>query len=134
MVAQRNGDEKTEYFNKNIFTYNGNFTLGNLFIPWGVLCGTLAMQAGLTPFQGQLTSLLIFAGAAQLSGIALLGAGGSWSALINSTLMIGCRHFLYFATFRNEIIKLSLIKRLFFAFVLTDEMFVGYILDRREVK
>ncbi|MDG6882476.1 Inner membrane protein YgaZ [Phocoenobacter uteri] len=93
-------------------------------IPWGILCGTLAMQAGLTPLQGQLTSLLIFAGAAQLSGIALLGAGGTWSALINSTAMIGARHLLYSATFHSEIVKLPLIKRIIFAFLLTDEMFV----------
>ncbi len=93
-------------------------------IPWGILCGTLAIQSGLTPFQGQMMSLIVSAGAAQLSGIAILGAGGSWSGLINSTAMIGCRHFLYSATFRNEIVKLPLIKRLLFAFVLTDEMFV----------
>ncbi len=93
-------------------------------IPWGILCGTLAMQAGLTPLQGQLTSLLIFAGAAQLSGIALLGAGGTWSALINSTAMIGARHLLYSATLHSEIVKLPLIKRVIFAFLLTDEMFV----------
>ncbi|MDP8080001.1 AzlC family ABC transporter permease [Phocoenobacter skyensis] len=116
--------------NKQSFLFKGiSATLASLplaisCIPWGVLCGTLSIQAGLSNIQAQMMSLCIFAGAAQLSGIAILGAGGSWLALINSTVMIGSRHLLYSATYHSEIVKLPLIKRIFFAFLLTDEMFV----------
>ncbi len=92
-------------------------------IPWGILCGTLSIEAGLTNFQAQLMSLLVFAGAAQLAGIAILGVGGSWLSLINSTTMISVRHVLYSATYKEEISKLPFIKRVVFAFLLTDEMF-----------
>ncbi len=92
-------------------------------IPWGILCGSLAIEAGLSAWQAQLMSLLIFAGAAQLSGINLIGVGTSLTGLLNSTLMISSRHLLYSATYAKEIRHLSLPKRVLFAFLLTDEMF-----------
>ncbi len=92
--------------------------------PWGILCGTLSIEAGLSGFQAQLMSLLIFAGAAQLSGIAIFGAGGSWITLINSTSMITAQHLLYSASYKSVIRSLPLYKRLLFAFVLTDELFL----------
>lgn len=92
-------------------------------IPWGILCGTLSIEAGLTNLQAQLMSLLVFAGAAQLSGIAILGAGGSWLSLINTTTMISIRHVLYSASYQDEVRRLPFLKRVLFAFLLTDEMF-----------
>lgn len=92
-------------------------------IPWGILCGTLSIEAGLTNLQAQLMSLLVFAGAAQLSGIAILGAGGSWLSLINTTTMISVRHVLYSASYQDEVRRLPFLKRVLFAFLLTDEMF-----------
>ncbi len=92
-------------------------------IPWGVLCGSLAIEAGLSAWQAQLMSLLIFAGAAQLSGVNLIGTGTTLSGLLNSTVMISSRHLLYSAAFEKNIRHLSLPKRVLFAFLLTDEMF-----------
>ncbi|PIE46194.1 MAG: branched-chain amino acid ABC transporter permease [Gammaproteobacteria bacterium] len=92
-------------------------------IPWGILCGSLAIEAGLSAWQAQLMSLLIFAGAAQLSGVNLIGTGTTLSGLLNSTLMISSRHLLYSAAFEKDIRHLSLPKRILFAFLLTDEMF-----------
>lgn len=92
-------------------------------IPWGILCGSLAIEAGLSAWQAQLMSLLVFAGAAQLSGVNLIGAGTTLSGLLNSTAMISSRHLLYSAAFEKDIRHLSLPKRLLFAFLLTDEMF-----------
>ncbi|MBR0572655.1 MULTISPECIES: AzlC family ABC transporter permease [Pasteurellaceae] len=116
--------KKEQQFSRNISAILAVLPLALSCVPWGILCGTLSIQAGLSNIQAQMMSLCIFAGAAQLSGIAILGAGGSWLALINSTVMIGSRHLLYSATYHNEIVKLPLIKRVFFAFLLTDEMFV----------
>lgn len=91
--------------------------------PWGILCGTLCIESGLTPFQAQLMSLAVFAGAAQLAGVAIFGAGGSWMALLNSTSMISVRHVLYSAAYKDDVSPLPLWKRILFAFLLTDEMF-----------
>ena len=41
-------------------------------IPWGILCGSLAIQNGFTPFETQAMSLLVFAGSAQLVAIELI--------------------------------------------------------------
>ncbi len=92
-------------------------------IPWGILCGSLAIEAGMSAWQAQLMSLLVFAGAAQLSASNLIGAGVALPSLLNSTLMISARHLLYSATYAKHIRHLPLIKRAAFAFFLTDEMF-----------
>lgn len=92
-------------------------------VPWGILCGSLAIKAGLTPWQAQLMSLLVFAGAAQLASITLLGAGGILSSIFSSTFVISARHLLYSAVFQEHIRKLPWWQRCCTAFFLTDEMF-----------
>lgn len=92
-------------------------------IPWGMLTGALAIQAGFTPVQAMFMSVFMFAGAAQLSAITLTNAGASWGAIFGSTFVISARHLLYSVVFREYVIKLPLQWRLLIAFVLTDEMF-----------
>jgi len=92
-------------------------------VPWGVLTGALAIQIGLTPLQGQLMSLLTFAGAAQLSAMTLMSASASPGSILASTFVISARHLLYSVTFRSRVLMLPLRWRIAIAFVLTDEMF-----------
>ena len=92
-------------------------------IPWGILTGALAIQIGLSPLQGQMMSLLVFAGAAQLSAMTLMAGGASSGALFTSTMVISARHLLYSVTFREHVSNLPLRWRILIAFVLTDEMF-----------
>ncbi|WP_047044917.1 AzlC family ABC transporter permease [Vibrio mexicanus] len=91
--------------------------------PWGVLCGSIAIQVGLTSLQAQLMSLLVFAGAAQLSSLSLVGAASGYLPILSSTFVISSRHLLYSAVFQNRIRTLPWYKRVGFAFFLTDEMF-----------
>ena len=99
------------------------FPLCLAVIPWGVLCGSLAIQAGLSPLQAQAMSLFVFAGAAQLAGISLFSVMSPTLPILSSTFVIGSRHLLYSAVFQTHILKLSWFKRMAFAFFLTDEMF-----------
>ncbi|WP_125561048.1 AzlC family ABC transporter permease [Pseudoalteromonas rubra] len=92
-------------------------------IPWGVLCGSLAIQVGLSPLQSQLMSLMVFAGAAQLSALTLVSVGGGIAATLGSTAVISSRHLLYSATFRHDAQGLPLHHKILMAFLLTDEMF-----------
>jgi len=92
-------------------------------IPWGILTGALAIQVGLSPLQGQLMSLLVFAGAAQLSAITLIAGGASFGAIYGSTFVISARHLLYSVTLRENVLSLPFRWRFAIAFVLTDEMF-----------
>jgi 4-azaleucine resistance transporter AzlC len=99
------------------------FPLALAVVPWGVLCGSLAINIGLTPLQAQLMSLLVFAGAAQLAALTILGAVGPLSSIYSSTFVISSRHLLYSAVFRDHVRKSSLGLRCSIAFFLTDEMF-----------
>ena len=92
-------------------------------IPWGILTGALAIKIGLTPLYAQLLSLLVFAGAAQLSAMTLMSGGASTLAIFGTTLVISARHLLYSIVFREHVMRLPLRWRLMIAFVLTDEMF-----------
>lgn len=92
-------------------------------IPWGMLTGALAIQAGFSPLEAQLLSLLVFAGAAQLSTITLFASGAGSSAIVSSVFVISSRHLLYSVVFRQHVMQLPMRWRLALAFVLTDEMF-----------
>lgn len=99
-------------------------------IPWGILCGALALQVGLSPLQAQLMSLLVYAGAAQLSATTLFGAGTPLLPIMGSTFVIISQHLLYGFTFRRDVLPLSLRWRASLAFFLTDEMFAVALKDR----
>jgi 4-azaleucine resistance transporter AzlC len=92
-------------------------------LPWGLLTGAIAVQIGLTPLQGQLMSLLVFAGAAQLSAMTLMAGAASPGAIFGSTFVISSRHLLYSIVFREHVLALPLRWRLALGFLLTDEMF-----------
>lgn len=92
-------------------------------IPWGILTGAIAIQVGMTPLQAQLMSLLVFAGAAQLSGMSMMAAATPLMPMFASTFVISSRHLLYSVVFRQYVMHLPLHRRLLIGFVLTDEMF-----------
>ena len=92
-------------------------------IPWGVLTGAIAIQIGLTVWQSQAMSLLVFAGAAQLSSMTLMANAASPLSIFGTTFVISSRHLLYSITFRQHVTDLSFAQRCLTAFVLTDEMF-----------
>lgn len=92
-------------------------------IPWGILAGSLAVEAGLVDIQAQSVSLLVFAGSVQLVGMGLIKAGASITTLLLTTLFLTSRHLLYSATLRTRISHYPVHKRLILGFLLTDELF-----------
>lgn len=92
-------------------------------MPWGVLVGSLAMQQNFSPVDAQLLSLLVFAGAAQLVAIELIGQNASLLTLMLTIFVISSRHFLYGLALREKLKKLPNKQRLASGFVLTDELF-----------
>ncbi|GAB3112060.1 AzlC family ABC transporter permease [Aestuariicella hydrocarbonica] len=92
-------------------------------IPWGLLTGSLAIEAGLSPWQAQCMSLLVFAGAAQLASLNMVQIGSPLAAILSTTFVISSRHLLYSAVYRNFALQLKRHQRYLLAFVLTDEMF-----------
>ncbi|KPV96128.1 MAG: AzlC family ABC transporter permease [Pseudoalteromonas spongiae] len=92
-------------------------------IPWGILCGSLAVQSGFSPLEAQLMSLLVFAGSAQLVAIELIAGNASLITILVTTFIISARHFLYGLSVRHRLIDKPLKWRLGLGFLLTDELF-----------
>lgn len=92
-------------------------------IPWGILAGSLALDAGLNPFESQAMSAIVFAGAAQLVAVGMIKAGLGLGSILITTLLITSRHFLYSMAMRPHISPLPLKWRLILGFLLTDELF-----------
>jgi predicted branched-subunit amino acid permease len=99
------------------------FPLSLAVIPWGILCGSLAIEFGLTAIESQLMSLLVFAGAVQLASLGVIAISGLVPSLFSTTFIISSRHLLYSAVFREDVRKLPTPWRMMIAFFLTDEMF-----------
>lgn len=92
-------------------------------IPWGILAGSMAVQAGLTFAQSLGMSAIIFAGAAQLVTLGLLLSGGSVLTIVVSVFFITSQHLLYGLTLRETVARMALRYRLPVGYLLCDELF-----------
>ena len=92
-------------------------------IPWGILCGSLAIQRDFSVLEALSMPLLVFAGAAQLVATELIASNASLATILFTVFIISSRHFLYGLALRDKLKALPLTKRLGIAFVLTDELF-----------
>lgn len=92
-------------------------------IPWGLLAGSLAVGAHLTPLQSQGLSAIVFAGAAQLVAIGMIKSGAGVLSIFITTVLLTSQHLLYGMHMRPAIARLPLRWRLGLGFLLTDEFF-----------
>ncbi|SDI18199.1 AzlC family ABC transporter permease [Pseudomonas panipatensis] len=91
--------------------------------PWGLLAGSMAIEAGLSPLQGQGLSAIVFAGAAQLVAIGMLKGGAGILSILLTTLLLTSQHLLYGMSMRPLISGLPGRWRVGLGFLLTDEFF-----------
>lgn len=103
-------------------------------IPWGILAGSLALDAGLNPFESQAMSAIVFAGAAQLVAVGMIKAGLGLTSILLATVLITSRHLLYSMAMREKISPLPLKWRLSLGFLLTDELFAIIANDKEKAK
>ncbi|MCG9595428.1 AzlC family ABC transporter permease [Vibrio sp. Isolate25] len=92
-------------------------------IPWGLLAGSFAIDAGLSVAESQALSAILFAGSAQLVATGMLKAGAGLTTMLLATFFITSRHFLYSVSMRSKVSPLPLNWRLALGFLLTDELF-----------
>lgn len=92
-------------------------------IPWGLLAGSFAIDAGLNALESQALSAILFAGSAQLVATGMLKAGAGLATLLLTTFFITSRHFLYSVSMRQKVSPMPLKWRLALGFLLTDELF-----------
>jgi len=92
-------------------------------LPWGLLAGSFAIEAGLNPFESQALSAILFAGSAQLVATGMIKAGAGLMTMLITTFFITSRHFLYSVSMRGKISPLPTRWRVILGFLLTDELF-----------
>ncbi|MDU9394515.1 AzlC family ABC transporter permease [Pseudomonas sp. zfem002] len=91
--------------------------------PWGLLAGSMAIEANLTPLEGQGLSAIVFAGAAQLVAIGMLKGGANLFSILLTTLLLTSQHLLYGLSMRPVLSELPTRWRLTLGFLMTDEFF-----------
>ncbi|OHX13512.1 branched-chain amino acid ABC transporter permease [Chromobacterium sphagni] len=91
--------------------------------PFGVIFGTLAVAAGLSPATAFAMSLLVFAGSSQFIAVSLISAGAALPVIWLTTFVVNLRHALYSATLLPYARQWPLAWRWPLAFWLTDETF-----------
>lgn len=92
-------------------------------LPWGILCGSLAIQRGFTVPEAILMPMLVFAGAVQLVVIELINENAPLATILFTAFIISSRHFLYGLALRDKLKKLPFLWRGSLGFLLTDELF-----------
>lgn len=100
-------------------------------IPWGILAGSAAINAGLSVMQAVGMSALVFAGAAQLVSLSMLMTGASLLSILITVFFLTSQHFIYALSLREEVKPWSLKRRLSIGFLLTDELYATAMLKEK---
>jgi 4-azaleucine resistance transporter AzlC len=98
--------------------------------PFAVAFAIAARGAGLSPFEIQAMSMLVFAGAAQMAAVSLLASGAGFIAIVATTLIINLRHIIYALALEQRFPQVTRPSRPWLAFLLIDESF-GLTMARR---
>lgn len=94
------------------------------YAPIAVTYGLLAKTTGLTMGETLLLSMIVYAGAAQYIALNLLVLGTGAIEIILTTFIVNIRHFLLSASLNEKSRKEdSVIKKMIYAFGITDETF-----------
>lgn len=99
--------------------------------PFGTIAGVTAASVGLGTAEALGLSALVFAGASQLAGLALLGQGASAWVIVATTLMINLRFAMYSASLAPWLRRLRPLERLGVAYLMTDQAYAFAVLRYR---
>ena len=103
-----------------LFTLTAPVAMG--YIPLGAVFGFLLVQAGGHWSLALISSLLVYAGAAQYRMIPMLAAGMPLAAIALATLVVNLRHIFYGLSLLERLPRSRLL-RAYMAFALTDETY-----------
>ena len=91
--------------------------------PFGLAFGVAAGQSSIGGLVGYASSLIIFAGAAQLAVVQLFDAGATAAVIIATALVINARHFMYSAALAPHFKEFSPRWRFVLPYIMTDQAF-----------
>ena len=97
-------------------------------IPFGMLYGIGAVAAGMPVWLAQLTSMVVFAGAAQLVIVQMLSAAAGALPIGLTAVLLNLRHLLYSASVAGHVRHQPRRWRVVLAYLLTDEAYAVAIL------
>ncbi|HEY3312505.1 MAG TPA: AzlC family ABC transporter permease [Anaerolineales bacterium] len=92
-------------------------------IPFGMIYGILALNAGLSPLDAQAMSAVVFGGSSQFMTAKLVSAATPGLVIILTGFIINLRHALYSASIAPYIKHLPLSWKATLAYLLTDEAY-----------
>ena len=100
-------------------------------MPFGMIHGLAAAEAGLPAGAALGMSAIVFAGSAQFIAAGLFGAGAPGLVIVLTTLVVNLRHVLYSASIAPYVRHLSPAWKYLLAFLLTDEAYAVAITHYR---
>lgn len=100
-------------------------------IPFGLIFGALALQAGLPPAAALGFSVLIFAGSAQFIAVGMLSSAPA-GLIVATIFVVNLRHALYSASLSPHLTHLPMKWKVPLAWLLTDEAFAVAALRYRQ--
>ena len=92
-------------------------------VPFGLVAGVAAVEAGLTPVQAVATSVVIFAGASQLAALELLGETAPLSIVVATAVIINLRLVMYSASIAPHFRSFRRRIQAPLSYVLTDQAY-----------
>lgn len=93
-------------------------------IPFAFVVGVAILDSGIGAFVGLSSAPIIYAGAAQLTLITLLGSGTAWAAAVTAALVVNARHAMYSAALAPAFQRQPAWFRWLGSYALIDQMFV----------
>ena len=100
--------------------------------PFGMIYGVLAASAGLSPFDAQAMSAVVFAGSSQFMLVQLFEMGTPAIMMILTGFVINLRHALYSASIAPYTRHLSTLWKVILSYLLTDEAYAVAVMRYRD--
>ena len=97
-------------------------------IPFGLIYGALAVNAGLSNAEAQMMSSMVFAGSAQFITAQLVHESAPGLVILLTIAVVNLRHMLYSASMAPYIASLSTRWKAVLSYLLTDEAYAPTIL------
>ena len=92
-------------------------------IPFGMIYGVLALEAGIPSGLALAMSSIVFAGSSQFAATQLIGAGASAAVVVATAFILNLRHSLYSFSLAPHLAPLSAPWKWLLSYLLTDEAY-----------
>ncbi|MEF8800096.1 MAG: AzlC family ABC transporter permease [Halolamina sp.] len=101
-------------------------------VPFALIAGITAVDAGIPPYQAVGMSVILFAGASQLAAIELLGGDAPLAVVVLTAVVINLRFTMYSASIAPYFRGVSGLRRWLGAYILTDQAYALSVAEFRD--